>query len=153
MTDTATDTATDTDWIADERAVERLVNDYGHLVDTRRWSELGTVFTDDVVFDAEDFGSPVRTGLARLAADFAALGDGHPICHHASNIVIDRLGADTARVRSKGLCVLSDGSVFACIYLDDAVRTDRGWRLSRRTALLRRPWAQASAAQLDGRLE
>jgi hypothetical protein len=136
----------------DEHDITRLANEYGHLVDGRRWSEFGSVFTEDVVFDSTDFGSPVRTGLDVLQHDFAALGDGHPICHHATNIVVDLLDDDRARMRSKGFCLRSDGTMFSCIYLDEAVRTDRGWRLSTRTALLRRAWDEANETQLSGGL-
>lgn len=137
---------------ADEREITRLATEYGHLVDARRWSEFDRIFTEDAVFDSTDFGSSLREGLAVLQRDFAALGDGHPICHHATNIVVDLVDGDRARVRSKGFCIRADGSTFSCIYLDEAVRTDRGWRLSRRTALLRRPWSEASEAQLSGHL-
>jgi hypothetical protein len=125
--------------VSDERAIERLLNIYGHCIDDRDWDGMRQVFTADVVFDSTDFGSPVRHGFQRLRDDFAALGDGHPICHHATNIVVDLHDAAFATVRSKGFCIRADGSVFSCVYLDEAVRDDEGWRLRRRVALLRRP--------------
>jgi hypothetical protein len=38
---------------SDRWAIHELIGLYGHVIDDRRWSDLGIVFTDDVVFDAE----------------------------------------------------------------------------------------------------
>ncbi len=122
----------------DERELVRLVNLYGHLIDQRRWDDLGLIFTADLAFDASDFGAPVRTSLAQLRSDWAALGHGHPIAHHATNIVITPAAEGSADIHSKGLCLRADGSTFSAVCQDKAVRTAEGWRICRRTASLRR---------------
>ncbi len=66
------------------------------------------------------------------------LGDGNPVGHHVTNIVVVELDGDTARVKSKGLGVTAAGSVGSVVYDDEAVRTGQGWRIRRRTVHPRR---------------
>jgi SnoaL-like domain len=119
-----------------EHDIAGLLNRYGHIIDERHWDQLAQIFVPDLVFDASDFGSHIRTSLAQLRSDWEAIE--HPLAHHATNIVIEFLGSDRARVDSKGICLRRDGSVFSAVYRDEVIRTADGWRISRRAALLRR---------------
>ena len=52
--------------VADTLAIHQLLALYGHLIDERQWSRLDEVFTDDLVFDATDFGLGVTHSLDEL---------------------------------------------------------------------------------------
>ena len=127
--------------IEDRMAIHELLALYGHLIDERRWDDLDQVFTADAVYDGTDFGMPVTRSLAELVAEWTSeMGlTRHPLAHHATNIVITGRDDGTAFVRSKGLGVGKGGRVGSVTYVDEAVRTERGWRLRSRTVTLRRP--------------
>jgi hypothetical protein len=124
--------------VADRLAIHELLALYGHLIDERRWDELDTVFTADVVYDASDFGQPVTTSLADLRAHWAGDEALHPLAHHATNVVVTRDGDGTVRVLSKGIGVGRKGRVGSVTYRDVVVATPAGWRIARRTPTLRR---------------
>jgi hypothetical protein len=125
---------------ADDRmALHELLGLYGHLIDERRWDELGLVFTADVHYDASDFGRPVTTSLDELATSWRTDVSQHPLAHHATNIVITEDDDGAVHVLSKGIGVGPKGRVGSVTYRDVVVRTADGWRLASRTATLRRP--------------
>ena len=124
--------------VADRLAIHELLGLYGLLIDERQWSRLGEVFTDDVVYDATDFDQPVTTSLDELRDHWSSNDEIHPLAHHATNIVVLEDPDGTVRVRSKGLGVGRNGRVGSCTYDDVVVRTPAGWRLARRTPVLRR---------------
>jgi hypothetical protein len=123
---------------ADRIAIHELLGLYGHLIDERRWSELDQVFTPDAVYDATSFGQGVTTSLATLIEHWTSDMTMHPLAHHATNIVVTEDSDGTVRVLSKGLGVGRKGRVGSVTYRDIAVRSPDGWRLSHRTASLRR---------------
>jgi 3-phenylpropionate/cinnamic acid dioxygenase small subunit len=123
---------------ADRLAIHELLGLYGHLIDERRWSELDQVFTEDASYDATSFGQPVTTSLAALLEAWTGDMSVHPLAHHATNIVVTEDPDGTVRVLSKGIGVGRKGRVGTVTYRDVAVRTDDGWRLAARTAVLRR---------------
>jgi hypothetical protein len=123
---------------ADRLLLHELVARHGHLVDVGDLAGLSEVFTADVVYDVSDLGGGRLVGLAAIEEAGRALGDGNPVGHHVTNVVVDELTPDTARVLSKGLGVTTDGRVGSVVYEDDAVRTDRGWRIRRRVVRARR---------------
>jgi hypothetical protein len=96
------------------------------------------VFTADVVYDVSDLGGGRLIGLAAIEEAARALGDGNPLGHHVTNVVVQELAPDAARVVSKGLGVTTEGRVGSVVYEDDAVRTDQGWRIRRRLVRGRR---------------
>ncbi len=126
--------------LADRYAIHELLALYGHLIDDRRWDDLHLVFTDDVVFDASDFGQETTHSLAELTTHWRSDPAMHPLAHHATNIVIESSADDggAVRVRSKGLGVGPRGRVGSAVYDDVVVRTGAGWRLAVRRATLRR---------------
>ena len=126
--------------IADWLAIHELLALYGHLVDERRWDELGRVFVPDVVYDATDFEMPVTRSLADLVAEWTS-EEGmqrHPLAHHTTNIVVLEDDDGTVRVLSKGVGVGAGGRVGSVTYRDVVVRVENGWRLASRTVELRR---------------
>jgi hypothetical protein len=123
---------------ADRVALHELVARHGHRVDAGDFAGLAEVFTDDVVYDVSDMGGGALIGLGAVEGAGRALGDGNPLGHHVTNVVVEELGPDTARVVAKGLGVTTDGRVGSVVYEDDAVRTEHGWRIRRRVVRLRR---------------
>lgn len=127
--------------VGDRLAIHELLGLYGHLIDDRRWDDLHLVFTEDVVYDASDFGMAVTRSITELVAEWTSEAGmaRHPLAHHATNIVVEVDAGGTVRVRSKGLGVGAGGRVGSAVYDDVVVRTGAGWRLASRTARLRRP--------------
>lgn len=119
----------------DHIAINTLINLYGHIIDERQWSRMGELFTDDVVFDLSDFNGQVLNGLETLRDTFRAL-DGHPLAHHATNIVIEEVGGEVT-VLSKGIGMYRD-HVGSTVYRDTLRKTPNGWRIARRVATKRR---------------
>lgn len=125
--------------VADTIAIHQLLALYGHLIDERQWSRLGEVFTDDLVFDATDFGLGVTHSLDELREAWAGPKAAHPLGHHATNIVVTEDGDGTVRVLSKVVGVGNKGRVGSGTYRDVVVKTPDGWRLASRTVTLRHP--------------
>jgi len=127
--------------VGDRLAIHELLALYGHLIDERRWDELGLVFTIDVVYDATDFGMPVTRSLSHLVAEWTSDAGRarHPLAHHATNVVVTEDADGTVRVLSKGVGVGAGGRVGSVTYRDVAERTPDGWRLTERVVVLRRP--------------
>ena len=125
--------------VADRMAIHELFALYGHIIDERRWSEMELVFTDDVTYDATDFGHEITTSLDALRTHWTSDLSMHPLAHHATNIVITEDPDGTVRVLSKVIGVGAKGRVGSGVYRDIVVKTDAGWRLRYRRATLRRP--------------
>jgi hypothetical protein len=125
--------------LADRLAIHELLGLYGHVIDERRWSDMEQVFTDDVVYDATDFGHGVTRTLDELRAHWSGDESMHPLAHHATNIVVTESQDGVVRVLSKGIGVGRKGRVGSAVYRDVVVRTGNGWRLAARRAELRRP--------------
>ena len=123
---------------SDRLAIHELLGLYGHVIDSRRWTELGLLITEDIVFDATDFGNPVTTSLEDLRAFWTSEESMHPLAHHATNIVVTQESDGTVRVLSKGIGVGHGGRVGSAVYRDVVVQTPNGWRLSHRIVELRR---------------
>ena len=125
--------------VADRLAIHELFALYGHIIDERHWSEMELVFTDDVTYDATDFGHEITTSLDALRTHWMSDLSMHPLAHHATNIVISEDPDGTVRALSKAIGVGVKGRVGSGVYRDIVVKTDAGWRLKYRRAELRRP--------------
>ena len=134
MDDEARDVASDR--LGDEVALQRLLAEYGHIMDARDWNGLGRIFTEDAVCDWSAFDLAVTDGMAHLQEYFDSIR--HPVAHHVTNVLVDLEEDDRATIRSKLLVVLDDGSVATGDYVDRAVRTPEGWRIRHRVATPRR---------------
>ncbi|MFG1921175.1 nuclear transport factor 2 family protein [Cryptosporangium sp. NPDC048952] len=95
------------------------------------------LFTEDVVYDVSDLGFGTLQGLAATREAGLALGDRNPLAHHVTNVVVTET-ADGARALSKGISIMVGGATGTVTYDDVVVRTDDGWRISRRTIKARR---------------
>lgn len=93
----------------DRTAITDLINLHGHLVDA---------------------------GDLRDAA--LALGDANPVGHHVTNIVITEIDDHSARVRSKGIGIMADGTAGSATYDDVVTREPDGWKIRYRKVTARR---------------
>ena len=126
-----------------ERACERLVTEYTHLVDHGEAARIADLFTDD--------GSllPAAEGREAIRAFLQARQDhaGRASRHVCTNTLIEVHDGD----RASGVTYLTlyrhdgepdrtesplDGPVYAGEYRDTFVRTADGWRFSRREIVL-----------------
>ncbi|WP_327093118.1 nuclear transport factor 2 family protein [Nonomuraea sp. NBC_01738] len=122
----------------DRIAVTELIAMHGHLIDAGALERLEELFTEDVVYDIADFGFGAVRGVAGIRDAALALGEGNPVGHHVTNIVLTEVGVDRVRAVSKGLGVMADGTCGSVTYKDVIIRGEYGWRISRRTVLARR---------------
>jgi hypothetical protein len=114
--------------LADRLELHELAARYGDLIDARDWAGLDTVFTDDAVFAMTD-GSHTMTGLDAVRTHMDTT-DQHPRAHLIVNVrVVD---GDPVILRSRVLGILADRRVGSGWYVDQVVRTGRGWRVRRR---------------------
>lgn len=116
--------------------IHMLLALYGHILDDRDWDALDQVFTEDIVYDASDFGLGVMRGIPEIVAAWREPFDGHPPGHHTTNVSIGEDEDGTVRVRSKHLGQ-RPGSVTLLTYDDVVRKTADGWRLAKRTPRLR----------------
>lgn len=124
---------------ADDRFVlMELISLHGHLVDAGELDRMDEVFTDDVVYDVSDFAGTVIEGVAALRDAGLALGQSNPVGNRVTNIVLTPRSADEVEARSKGIGINADGTCGSLTYLDTIVRTDVGWRISRRKVIAHR---------------
>jgi 3-phenylpropionate/cinnamic acid dioxygenase small subunit len=123
--------------IEDRLAIYELISLHGHIVDDGEFDRLCELFTDDVVYDLTPMGGQTLQGTAAIKDASLKLGDGNPIAHHVTNIVVNDTG-DPVTARSKAIGIRKDGSAGSLVYDDVLVRTDAGWRISNRRITLRR---------------
>ncbi|MFB7797476.1 nuclear transport factor 2 family protein [Isoptericola sp. NPDC056134] len=132
----------------DRLAIHELLSLHGHLVDAGRLGDedLGRLFVPAVRYDTSALGGPVLEGIAAVREAAYELGEGNPVAHLVTNVVVAVGETDgTATAMSKGLGVTASGAVGAVTYDDSLVRTPAGWRVSaRRITPSRRPGAAGS---------
>jgi ketosteroid isomerase-like protein len=131
--------------MADRDEIEHLIKLYGYVIDDREWDRLGEIFTDDASFVVAGTDIAVE-GFAAIDAFMRSFP--HPLAHYSTNILID-VGeeADTARAQVKVWAPRADGTALIGKYLDDLVRTPKGWRFRRRHVVVtERRWASAARA-------
>ncbi|MBV9840087.1 MAG: nuclear transport factor 2 family protein [Sphingomonadaceae bacterium] len=121
----------------DRLAIHELMALYGFILDERLWDRLDRLFTPDVVYDATAFGVAPMHGIEDVRRAWSDLSI-HPIAHHATNVVIFPGDDGLARVASKGLGIDRKGRAHTIAYHDRLARTEHGWRIAQRTAILLR---------------
>jgi SnoaL-like domain len=125
--------------VADRLDIHELLALHGHLMDDGAFDRLDELFTPGFVYDVSLLGGGELRGAAALESAARALGDGNPLGHHVTNVVVlPASEADVAQVRSKGIGVNTDGTTGSVSYEDVVVRTDDGWRIDRRRVVPRR---------------
>lgn len=122
----------------DRSAIAELISLHGHLFDGGELDRLDELFTPDVVYDVTDFGQPPLEGIAAIRAAALALGDGNPLGHHVTNLVLTRVEDDVVHARCKGIGVTTDGKVGTVTYEDTLLRSPDGWRITHRRVLVHR---------------
>ena len=121
----------------DRLAIADIQIAYASALDTKEWSALHRVFTEDAIGDYGEFG--LQNGCQAIA-DLCARVLGpldasqHLLGNHSARIQGDNANAQCyfqAQHRRDGL---ADGSLFLVggIYSDQLIRTDSGWRIMRR---------------------
>jgi hypothetical protein len=123
--------------LEDRLAIHELVSLHGHVVDDGEFARLGEVFTVDVVYDLSPMGGDVLEGLDAIEQASLRLGDGNPVGHHVTNVIVSD-SDDRVTARSKAIGIRKDGSAGSLVYDDILERTEAGWRISRRSITLRR---------------
>ncbi|GGL14708.1 hypothetical protein Sme01_18580 [Sphaerisporangium melleum] len=118
--------------------INDLINLHGHLVDAGELDRAFELLTPDVTYDMADFGRDSLHGIAAIRAAALALGDANPVGHHVTNIVITGIDDGQARVRSKGIGILADGTAGSVVYDDIVLRRPDGWKLGYRKVSARR---------------
>ena len=122
----------------DRQAITDLLNLHGHYTDRGAFERMADLFAVDAVMDMNDFGLGVRTGLDEMIEAIRAVGDGHPVGHHITNIVLSEGDGGTVHAISKGIGILADGKCGSVVYEDVLGRGADGWRITRRTIKARR---------------
>jgi hypothetical protein len=120
----------------DRLEIHELAARYGFVIDDRDWEGLGTVFTDDAVFETRGFsgGTTRLEGLAAIRSFMT--GARHPVAHHVSNVMVV-VEPGGVRLRSKIIGSGGNGRVGSADYSDRLRRTRGGWRIAERIVFLR----------------
>ncbi|MEE4190851.1 MAG: nuclear transport factor 2 family protein [Halieaceae bacterium] len=126
--------------LEDRLDIYELIARYGHLIDERRFGQLGEIFCEDATFELLGFDeAPGDTSRCDGLADITRMmeqSQQHPLGHHATNVVVE--AGDPVRVISKGIGVGHGGKVGSVVYRDCVRRTELGWRIAERVCELRR---------------
>ena len=122
--------------IADRLDLHELPGRYGDIIDDRDWDRLGTIFTDDAVFDLTDLGAPRLAGLTAIR-DFMADEAEHPRTHTMTNIYVNET-ADAVELKFRILALIGGGKVGTASYHYLVVKTPDGWRVKDRMLKRRR---------------
>jgi hypothetical protein len=125
-----------------ERACERLVVEYCHLVDGGEASKIADQFTEDGVWTLDGHA---LTGRSEMRRAFQAVDDNksRALRHVCTNIVVDVIDANNATGLSYLTLFQHDGPADRAVsqleppvmlgeYRDRFTRTDAGWRFTRR---------------------
>ena len=116
---------------ADFVAINQLYALYGHLLDDREFDRLGEVFAEEFVFDASALGVPVMTTIEEVR-DTTLNAPQAPLGHHVTNVYVQGVDGDTARVSAKALGTYPGGKAFSGVYEDTLERRDGRWRFKHR---------------------
>jgi 3-phenylpropionate/cinnamic acid dioxygenase small subunit len=121
---------------AHRQAIYELLANYGHILDDVAHHRYPEIFTEDAVFDMSAYDQPNLKSRAEIAAAFQGR---NMYGHLTTNIVIEELDGDSARVHSKFIGFANNGGIHTGDYFDVIIRTDAGWRLKVRKAVPRNP--------------
>lgn len=119
--------------------IQQLMGLYGHALDASDQSMFPLVFAEDAVFDARSTGWGLIEGRDAIAAWFARGKPPHPPAHNVFGVHVYEKNGETW-VRSKWMNIdWRTGGLFAGDNDDQVVRTAEGWRIKRRTFVVRYP--------------
>ncbi|WP_425409877.1 nuclear transport factor 2 family protein [Hyphococcus sp.] len=120
-------------------AIERVVFDYCWFADMQDIDALVSLFDQDGIMDASEFGLPVIKGRQSLRDFFQTLLETHKCSQHlAGNFRVDiakNEASGTSYYVMEGL--LKDSSPISAkgYYKDRFVRTTEGWKILRRKGI------------------
>jgi len=129
----------------DLQQLTNLLQMYGILTDQGRADELAALFTDDAVWDGDEFGFGAATGAPAIAA----LVTGHvdpaqPMAHLPGPPLLNRVSADEVHGVCWCMAARWTGSAMAPVlyfHYEDVFRRDaQGWRFARRRLRRRFPF-------------
>jgi len=135
--------------LEDRHQLEDLVVRYFLACDERDYAALAEVFSDDAEFAG---GSGRDEVVGNLQGDRDTMG---ATIHTPDFFLFDlEPGADTARGTIGAHCELSRGgrTLFGAMrYIDEYVRTDSGWKISKRQIKLYHvgPWEEVATSLTD----
>ena len=127
--------------ISDRLEIQQLLIDYSTAIDTKRFDDLDAVFTADAYIDYRVSGGvdgpfpEVKAWLKEVLPNFPAY------FHMVANVDIRiSYGPDGDTATSKAICFNpmvmggDSGQIYfvGIWYVDEFVRTEQGWRMSRR---------------------
>lgn len=129
-------------FLDDKHAIEQVYNRYCDIIDAKAFDRLDEVFTWDCVGDYRSTNGKIQEGLAPLIAHVTrGMGPGSDCGATHHNVCNLRLAVsgDRAKSRMHFYAVHEginhyEGQTYTCWgqYEDDWIRTDAGWRVSRR---------------------
>lgn len=108
--------------------IQRVLAEYGHVVDDHDWDRAGRVFADDFVFEMGG-DMPDLHGIADIVATFKGR---NIYAHHLTNVAVTQDEDGTVRAHSKMLCFPNEGPPFSGDCYDVMTHTADGWRIARR---------------------
>lgn len=126
----------------DERAIERLLIEYGRTLDNRDFAAWSALFTEDGEWQGAQGGykgrAQLRTSMEKIFTDAAADIPKGRNFHAMSNFIIDVQG-DRATASSKFVFYKLEGSKPVAEvtgrYEDELVRVGGAWKFRKRRAL------------------
>ena len=126
--------------LADRIGISEVLDDYARGIDSKDWDLVLSCFTSDAVLDYSAFGGP--KGAAQEVVDWISSSVANFVMtqHHITNrhitldgdeaVCIAELFAPMGMPGENGkMSMLFTGGA----YNDRLVRTDRGWKISKRT--------------------
>ncbi|WP_161926456.1 nuclear transport factor 2 family protein [Gordonia crocea] len=120
--------------LADRAAISDQLTAYATAVDSGRFDELSGVFTPDALVDYSATGGIAGTPAECVAWLGTVLPSFTAYCHFLGNTEF-HLADGTATTRTLCLNPMQAGDsafLLAIYYNDDWLRTDEGWRITRR---------------------
>src|SRR5450755_955067 len=116
----------------DRWAIGEILSLHGHIFDAGHLDRLDEIFTPEVVYDMSAVGIGAFEGIEAVRSAAAGMGDGGPIAHHVTNVVISSDEDDVVTAQSKGLMLMGNDALESVTHLDTLRRHSSEWRISRR---------------------
>lgn len=131
--------------IADIVEITQVINLYGMVLDSHSWELMGDIFTDDVVADFGPAGA-LWTDLETFTYGFKSFHETLDNHMHSMFAPVVKVDGDKATAFTYGDWLLvrdaateeGEGNSWTGRgwYADELVRTDKGWRISKRVCRL-----------------
>jgi uncharacterized protein (TIGR02246 family) len=137
--------------LVDRAAIQDVVTGYAAALDSKDWAALGSLFTEDAIWEYEAGGERLigpDTIVARVAATLERLQATQHFCGNHSVRIDGDQASHTCYFQAQH--IRHDGETYlgAGRYTDDLRRTPDGWRLTRRK--LTSIWSAGNPAVVTG---